>query len=126
MEQVCLLRPDEHVCLNPERVVQLKRQLGNDAARDVLSRAMEALALRLEQVQNCYTSEHQLDMRKYTRSLLAIADQIGLDTLTMAEDDVVTCIDSGDLVALSATFTRLMRSGKTSLSEIWELQGTRR
>ncbi|WP_127114698.1 hypothetical protein [Shimia sediminis] len=123
VEQVCQLRPDEHVCLNPDRVVQLKRQLGETAARDVVSRAMRDLALRLEQVQTSYLADQMDEMRKNTRLLLAIADQVGLDTLTMVADDVLSCIATGDQVALAATQMRLMRSGKSSLSEIWDLQG---
>ena len=122
MEQVCLLRPDEHVCLNPDRVVQLRRQLGDAAAKNVISRAMRDLALRLEQVQAHYVANQMDTMRKGVRLVFAIADQIGLDTLTMVAEDVLACIDSGDRVALAATQMRLVRSGKSSLREIWDLQ----
>lgn len=122
MEQVCLLRPDEHVCLNPDRVVQLRRQLGDAAAKNVISRAMRDLALRLEQVQTHYVANQMDTMRKGVRLVFAIADQIGLDTLTMVAEDVLACIDSGDRVALAATQMRLVRSGKSSLREIWDLQ----
>ena len=123
MEQVCQLRPDEHVCLNPDRVVQLRRQLGDAAAKDVVARAMQDLAMRLERVESHYVAGQTDAMRKGARLVLAIADQIGLDTLTMVAEDVVACVDSGDQVALAATQSRLMRSGKSSLSEIWDLQG---
>ena len=123
MEQICLLRPDEHVCLNPDRVVQLRRQLGDAAAKDLIARAIQDLALRLEHVECHHNAGHMEPMRKGVRLVLAIADQIGLDTLTMVAEDVLACIDSGDQVALDATRARLLRSGKSSLSEIWDLQG---
>ena len=103
--------------------MQLRRQLGDVAAKDVVTRAMQDLALRLEQVQEHYIADHLDAMRKGVRLVFAIADQVGLDTLTMVADDVLACIDTRDQVALAATQTRLMRCGKSSLSEIWDMQG---
>ena len=123
MEQVLILNPADRVCLNWGRVAQLQNQLGETVAQDVLSRAMEELTLRLDHTRQFYEKSELKEMRKCTRSLVAIADQIGLDTLTMVAEDVLTCLDSGDHVALAATCKRLMRTGKSSLSEIWDVQG---
>ena len=123
VEQVSLLRPSDHVLLNTERWAQLKQQLGETDARDVMRRAIAELVLRLDQVDNCHGRSAWQEMKKSTRLLLAISDQIGLDTLTMVADDVLTCLETGDSVALAATHNRLMRSGKASLSELWEMQG---
>ena len=125
MEQVSVLKLNEVVLLNRDRIVQLKRQLGEVAAQDVLCRAVEEIALRLEQATERYAQQELAQMRKCTRSLLAIADQIGLDTLTMVADDVLSCIDSGDMVAMAATHCRLLRIGQSSLTEIWEMQDVR-
>lgn len=125
MEQVSVLKLNEVVLLNRDRIVQLKRQLGERAAQDVLCRAVEEIALRLEQVNDRYVQQEYAEMRKCTRSLLAIADQIGLDTLTMVADDVVWCVDTGDMVAMAATHDRLLRIGQSSLTEIWEMQDVR-
>ena len=125
VEQVSVLKLNEVVLLNRDRIVQLKRQLGERAAQDVLCRAVEEIALRLEQVTEQYMRQETAQMRKFTRSLLAIADQIGLDTLTMVADDVLCAIDFGDLVALAATHSRLLRIGQSSLTEIWEMQDVR-
>lgn len=123
VEQVLFLKTVEHVCLNHDRVAQLRRQLGESATRDVVGRAMEELALRLEHIHELYIADNLDELRKSTRSLLAIADQIGLDTLTMVAEDVIDCIDFGDSVALAATQSRLLRIGKCSLNEIWDKQG---
>lgn len=124
VEQVSVLKTNDCVLLNRERVVQLNRQLGEKAARDVVCRAVEDIALRLERINELGDLRHLREMRKCTRSLVSIADQIGLDTLTMVADDVLCCIDEDDAVALSATWARLMRIGQQSLNEIWETQGT--
>ncbi|SHJ55017.1 hypothetical protein SAMN05444000_11024 [Shimia gijangensis] len=125
MEQVSVLRLNERALLNRDRIVQLKRQLGEPTAQDVLCRAVEEIAARLEYVSVRFGLQELPEMRKSTRSLLAIADQVGLDTLTMVADDVLDCIDNGDLVALSATHDRLLRVGQNSLTEIWDMQDIR-
>lgn len=125
VEQVSVLKQNEVVLMNRDRIVQLKRQLGERAAQDVLCRAVEEIALRLEQVTDQFVRRDLVQMRKYTRSLLAIADQIGLDTLTMVADDVLCSIDSSDEVAVAATHSRLFRIGQSSLTEIWEMQDVR-
>ena len=112
----------EAVCVNRARLHGLVRQLGESGAQEVLCRAVEEIATRLELGHALYDKGHLQEMRKCTRSLIAIADQIGMDTLSLVAEDVVTCIDSGDPVALSATQSRLLRSGQSSLEEIWALQ----
>ncbi|MDO6484484.1 hypothetical protein [Shimia thalassica] len=122
MEQICILHVRETVCVNRSRLHQLTRQLGETDAKDILCRAVEEIATRLELGHALYKKDQHQEMRKCTRSLVAIADQIGMDTLTMVAEDVVTCIDASDVVALSATQSRLLRAGQRSLEEIWALQ----
>ncbi|MEM9579926.1 MAG: hypothetical protein AAF891_04505, partial [Pseudomonadota bacterium] len=69
-----------------------------------------------------YRAGASCDLRKTVHSLVGIGDQIGLQTLARVAEDVTSCIDSGDWVALGATFARLVRSGDQSLSAIWDLQ----
>lgn len=125
MEQVSILKHNEQVLLNHDRIVMLKRQLGERSAQEVLCRAVEEIALRLDHINDQFEHQNLPEMRKCTRSLLAIADQIGLDTLTMVTEDVLSCIDSRDPVAMTATFNRLLRIGQSSLNEIWGMQDIR-
>lgn len=117
-----MLKQDEVVRLNPDRLEELYVQLGEAAAENVLCRALEELAVRLSHTERCYRKGGMDDTRKAARSLVAIADQIGMQMLSRVAADVTACADSGDTVALAATLTRLLRIGERSLSEVWDLQ----
>lgn len=114
--------PSERVRLDAEQLELLYTKLGEDGADEVLCRAMEEMAIRLKQAERLYQAGSIKELRKTAHSLIAIADQIGLSTLARVARDVVGCIDSGDWVALGATFGRLVRSGDQSLTAIWDLQ----
>ncbi len=117
-----LLKQDETVRLDADRLEALYLQLGESNAEDVVCRALEELAARLSHSERCHREERLEDMRKSTRSLIAIADQIGMQLLARVAGDVTGCIDHGDRNALAATFARLLRIGERSLCEIWDLQ----
>ncbi len=118
-----MLKQEEVVRLNPDRLEELYSQLGEAGAEDVVCRALEELAARLSQTERCYREGRLADMRKSARSLVAIADQIGMHMLSRVAADVAGCADRCDLVAIAATLSRLLHIGERSLSEIWDLQG---
>lgn len=122
MEQVTLLKQDEVVRLDGDRLEALYAQLGETGAENVVCRALEELAVRLSHTERCYREGRTADMRKSARSLVAIADQIGMRMLARVARDVTDCVDAGDHIALAATLSRLLRIGERSLSEVWELQ----
>jgi len=123
MDQVMVLRQDEPVRMDPDRLQALYEQLGDSGAEDVVCRAMEELALRLSLVERLYREGQGAEMRRAVRSLTGIADQIGMYGLCRAAGHVTACIDTGDEIALAATLSRLLRIGERSLTEIWDLQG---
>ncbi len=122
MEHVTLLRQNEVVRLNPDRLEELYQQLGEAGAEDVVCRALEELAARLSHTERCFREMRHQDMRKSARSLVAISEQIGMSLLAQVALDVTFCIDAGDKIALSSTMARLLRIGERSLTEIWDLQ----
>jgi hypothetical protein len=124
VEQVTLLKQDERVRLDPQRLDTLFDQLGETGAEDIVCRALEELAARLSHAERCYREGRIADMRKSSRSLIAIADQVGTSLLAGVAGDVTASIDAGDHVALAATFARLLRIGERSLCEIWDVQGS--
>jgi len=114
-----VLQQRESVWLDAERLEALYLQLGETHAENVVCRALEQIAARLAEAQRCYCEARLDQMRKSSRSLIAIADQIGMALLARVAGDVTQCIDSGDQTALSATFARLLRLAEVSLCEIW-------
>jgi hypothetical protein len=122
MEHVLKIRLQETVSVDQDRLGALYAQMGETGAEDVVCRAMEELALRLAQCSRLYRAGNWGDLRKCTRSLIAIADQIGMTVLSRVAQDVTDCVDRMDETAVAATLARLIRIGDQSLSAIWDLQ----
>lgn len=122
MQTVTHMRPSEMAGIDPDQLARLYSELGEHSAEDVICRAMEELALRLSHCERLYRANNISDLRKSSRSLIAIAEQIGMTKLSTVAADVTACIDQQDDIALAATLGRLMRIGEASLSAIWDLQ----
>lgn len=122
MTTVMHIKPAEDVRVDHDRLGALYSELGHAAAEDVVCRAMEELALRMSHCDRLYRAGNMDELRKSSRSLIAIAEQIGMGIVARVATDVVNCIDGGDPVALGATIARLMRTGEGSLTAIWDLQ----
>ena len=119
--QLLQIKPMENVIVDQDRLGALYAQLGEAGAEDVVCRALEELALRLSHSEMLFHQEGWVDLRQNTRSLIAIADQIGMTALSQVAQDVSHCIDRRDITALAATLSRLIRVGERSLTAIWDL-----
>ncbi len=122
VEQITTLLQTEHVRLDPERLSTLYHQMGETNAEDVVCRAVEELAVRMARCETLWRTGNWLGLRKDVRSLVAIADQIGMTRLSHVALDVTTAIDNNDAVGAAATLTRLLRVGERSLTAVWDLQ----
>lgn len=120
--QVSQIKLTEQVCVDQDRLGSLYSQLGADGAEDVVCRALEDLASRLTGCERQYGAQRIEDLRKNSRSLIAIAEQIGMQKLARVAADVVICIDRADWTSLAATVSRLIRVGERSLTAMWDLQ----
>ena len=119
---ILTLAQDETVRLDQDRLSGLYHQLGETGAEDVVCRAIEELAVRLAHCERLWRQRDQAGLRKCARSLIAIADQIGMATLARVAGDVTHVIDMGDAPATGATLFRLLRIGERSLTAVWDLQ----
>lgn len=120
--QVLQIKPTEIVQVDQDRLGALYAQLGEASAEDVVCRAMEELALRLSHCEALFREGAWAALRKNTRSLIAIADQVGMSALSDVASDVTACIDAGDTVAVAATLSRLLRVGERSLTAVWDIR----
>lgn len=119
---ITALKHSEAAALDRDRLAQLYVQLGDMSAEDVVCRAMEELAVRLGHSERLFREGKRAELRKCARSMIAIGEQIGMQTLAVVAKDVMTTLDAEDDIALAATFQRLIRVGERSLVEIWDLQ----
>jgi len=122
VDHVTRLVPTETVRLNSEKLNNLYCQLGEAGAEDIVCRAIEELAVRLSHCERLWRQDEMPELRKSARSLIAISDQIGMETLARVAGDVTKSIDTNEPTAVSATFFRLLRIGERSLTAVWDLQ----
>lgn len=122
MNDIVKIRLAEQIQLDQVRLGALYAQLGESGADDVISRAMEELAVRLAQCDTLWRAGNLVQLRKHARSLIAIADQIGMHRLAQVAGDVTICLDNDDEVAVAATLSRMLRIGERSLSAIWAME----
>lgn len=122
MGEVSELVPTEQVRLDPDQLNALYQQVGEANAEDIVCRAVEELAVRMAQCEKHWRAGDWTTLRKNTRSLVAIADQVGMSKLSRVAGDVAQAIDNNDAVATAATLTRLLHVGERSLTAVWDLQ----
>jgi hypothetical protein len=122
VEHITKLTLEEPVRLDPDRLGALYSQLGEVGAEDVICRAMEELAVRMAHCERLHRQSDWLELRKSARSLVAIADQIGMHMLSRVATDVTMAIDDNNTVAIASTLARLLRIGERSLTAIWDSQ----
>jgi hypothetical protein len=84
---------------------------------------MEELAVRLAKVESCYKKGRLDEMQRAARSMIAISEQIGMETFARVAADVNDLATRDDGTALAATVDRLLRIGQKSLLAVWDLQG---
>lgn len=112
----------ENVRLDPDKLGELYAQLGEAGAEDVVCRAIEELAVRLTHCERLWRQNDIVDLRKNARSLIAIAEQIGMSDMASIARDVTVAIDNEDPPAVAAILFRLLRVGERSLTAVWEQQ----
>lgn len=113
---------NETVRLDPGKLSELYAQLGEVGAEDVICRAIEELAVRLSHCERLWRQNDMPNLRKSARSLIAIADQIGMSAMAGIARDVTCVIDDEDHAATAATLFRLLRVGEHSLTAVWDQQ----
>lgn len=110
----------EPVQLDPDRLSDLYKDLGQHGAEDVVCRAIEELAVRLTHCERVWRHNDMPNLRKSARSLIAISEQVGMMGMANIARHVTETIDAEDHPAIAATLFRLIRVGERSLTAIWE------
>ncbi len=76
---------------------------------DVICAGLEEMSRHLKWLDDDYQSGQLDRLETRARSIVMLADQLGLRRVGQVAADVVYCIDDPDEVALAATLSRLMR-----------------
>lgn len=122
MATLAVLRHDEGVRLDPDRLVALYSDLGEAGAEQVVCRALEELAARLAEIQRFVGEGDRASMTRSARLLIKVAEQIGMLTFARVAGDLLRATEADDPAAQGATLARLIRIGDRSLSAVWDLR----
>ncbi|MCA0941521.1 hypothetical protein LCM08_16025 [Salipiger pacificus] len=120
--QIAVLAPFEKAGLDPQPLEEIFARLGPSDAENALCRAMEELAYRLGELDRVHAQGRWQEASRHARELGGIAKCLGMCSVARISEDVLTCLDDGDLVALAATVARLGRVGERSLYAIWDME----
>ncbi|MEL6959552.1 MAG: hypothetical protein AAGL89_11440 [Pseudomonadota bacterium] len=76
---------------------------------DLICAGLEELSRHLRRLEEDFMLQRFGRVEARCRSVVRLADQLGLGRLEQVAADVVYCLDGPDEIALSATFARLIR-----------------
>ena len=103
---------------------QLFQQFNLQADRDrhdLIFDVVEDIARTLGRAETQYLKTDYDDLRDSLDSVVTLGRQFGFEHLSRVAQDLKSCVDGNDLVAVSSTFQRLLRVGEQSLFAIWDM-----
>ena len=122
MSAVLRLQHSEPVRLDRSQLEVLYQSLGPVGADKVVNHALEDLAVALARASEEYRAGEIEPLRASVRSLVAVAQQVGMTLLARVGRDVLVLSSGDDGAAFAATMARLERIGEGSLVAVWDLQ----
>lgn len=122
MEEVSRLVLREPVTVDPDRLVELCVSMGECQAEAMVTTAIEELARGMVEVEAAYRAQNMDALSQRADILVKTARHIGMTSFAQVADDVLSCAQGREAIALSATLTRLRRIADRSLTAMWEMQ----
>lgn len=120
MAELTVLTMTEKVQIDSRRLAEIVDELGETAAHDVLTLALEQLARGLQDLRAAAAQGDAAALAMRAEMLARLAWQLGMTSLAGVAVDVAVCAERRDDIGLAATLGRLLRIGNRSLTEIWE------
>jgi hypothetical protein len=113
MGNVLALVPKERLRQDAEPIAAIYRNLGTQAAEQVVTRALAELALLMAGVSQ---QVGMGDMDELSRHLRRMAQHLGMVSFATITGDARTCHDAGDATGFAAVWARLVRVAERSLT----------
>lgn len=122
MSAVLRLQHHEPVRLDRSQLEVLYHNLGPAGADKVVAHALGQLGQTLVQAAEHYREGQIEALRGTLRTIVALAQQVGMTLLARVARDVLELSHTYDAAAFGATMARLERIGEGSLVAVWDLQ----
>ncbi|MFY0693043.1 MAG: hypothetical protein JXR14_14110 [Paracoccaceae bacterium] len=121
MGEILTIRFAETVSLDPDRMVELCVEMGQENAEALLNGTLEQLSLGLRELDMLYRSQSWHRIGAQAEALSVLAANAGMTTFARVARDVGLCADMERIVPLTATLNRLHRISEGTVNSIWEL-----
>lgn len=118
-DKLARLEITEAVSFDGRRLGAIVDELGEGAAEQVISAALEQVANGIDAVLSAGAEGDRAAVLIHAEALARLAWQVGLVSLAGVAVDVGRCAEGQDRTSLAATIARLSRVGARSLTEIW-------
>jgi len=119
---VAILRCRDEFTMDPAPLKTLFAALPDHEAEDIVCRALEDIASRLDALQIARSSGAFEDMATPAKRVSAVAEQIGLTEVSLVAAHAATAGRMRCGVAFGATMARLERAFDLAVSQIWDFR----
>jgi hypothetical protein len=116
MGNVLALVPKERLRQDAEPIAAIYRNLGTQAAEQVVTRALAELALLVAGVSQQVGAGDMDELSRHLRRLQRMAQHLGMVSFATIAGDARTCHDAGDATGFAAVWARLVRVAERSLT----------
>lgn len=121
MAGFAILRHEEGVSLDVERLVALYANAGEKGAEAVIARTVDDIGCRLAEIGRFAEEGRYAHLSRTAARAAALARTIGMATMARVALDVADASTRADLPALEATVARLFRVADAAMSTVWDL-----
>lgn len=122
MSGVVVMRQEEPLRLDPERLADMFVDLGERRAADLIALSLARLEALGQALDSAVAQMRRDDCAARAGDIAALSEALGLVSLAQAAQGVAEAAGSGDPVALAATWARLRRIAARSHRIAAELQ----
>ncbi|MCV2863968.1 hypothetical protein [Defluviimonas sp. WL0075] len=121
MAELARLRHDEGIRLDPDALAAIYARMGEGGAEKLISRAMEDLARRMQDLRACMAEGRSAQFVRSARMLTQLGAQVGMTSVARVAGDLIRVTEAGDAAGQAAVLARLERIGERSLTAVWDL-----
>lgn len=122
MKNLAILRPDEGIRVDAERLVAIYAGRTKREAEEVLQRGIEDIAARLTEMQRHFDAGDWPALIRSTRFAARMAEPLGMASFSHVARDLAGATISADGPARAATMARLQRIAARSVTAIRDLR----
>ncbi len=122
MAILAVLRHEEGISVDAERLVAIYCGRPKRDAEEVLQRGIEDLAARVTDIQRHFDEGEREAIVRSARSAARMAQKLGMTSFSAVACDFIAATEAADRPAQAATLARLLRIVDRSVTAIWDLR----